>query len=122
MFFTISLTFAQNEPETASPLMNTEIMRKVAFLDTEGKIHEDVIISFKSITPVYFIFTNNVKVKAVDKHGMPVFKKTFKKYILVCFLKWTNTGRQKNFNQIIIKKSASTGENVGIIREKEGVY
>ncbi len=32
-----------------------EVVRKVAFLDIEGKYYEDVTMSFKSITPDYFI-------------------------------------------------------------------
>lgn len=29
---------------------------------------------------------------------------------------------KKNFDQIVVQKSKSTDENIGIIREKEGVY
>ncbi len=123
MFFTVSLTFAQNEPETASPLMNTEIMRKVAFLDIEGKIYEDIIISFKSITPDYVIPNKyKVKVNTVDRNGKSIYKKTFKNTFLYVFSNGQIQVGKKNFDQIIIKKSVSTGENVGIIREKEGVY
>lgn len=38
MSFTSSLVFAQSEPETAKPLTDTEVVRKVAFLDIEKKI------------------------------------------------------------------------------------
>ena len=47
MFFTTSLVVAQNEPETAKPLTDMEVVRKVAFLDIEGKAYENVTISFK---------------------------------------------------------------------------
>ena len=37
MLFMSSLAFAQSEPETAKPLTDMEVVRKVAFLDIEGK-------------------------------------------------------------------------------------
>ena len=37
MLFTCPLAFAQSEPETAKPLTDMEVVRKVAFLDIEGK-------------------------------------------------------------------------------------
>ena len=68
MLFTCPLAFAQSEPETAKPLTDMEVVRKVAFLDIEGKYYEDVTMSFKSITPDYFISDKyKVKVKVVDK-------------------------------------------------------
>ncbi len=79
MLFTASLTFAQSEPETAIPLMNMEVARKVASLDIEGKIYENVTIFFKSITPYYFISDKcKVKVRVVDSSGKSIYKKTFK--------------------------------------------
>lgn len=123
MFFTVSLTFAQNEPETAAPLMDMEIVRKVAILDIEGKIYEDVTISFKSITPNYFTSDKyRVKVKVVDKHGKSVFKKTLENTFLYVFSKGDIQVGKMNFNQILIQGPTSTGDNKGIIREKEGVY
>lgn len=53
-----SLVFAQNEPETAKPLTDMEVVRKVAFLDIEGKAYENVTISFKSVTPDFSFLTN----------------------------------------------------------------
>lgn len=38
MLFISSLAFAQSEPETAKPLTDMEVVRKVAFLDIEGNI------------------------------------------------------------------------------------
>ena len=49
MLFTCPLAFAQSEPETAKPLTDMEVVRKVAFLDIEGKYYEDVTMSFKSM-------------------------------------------------------------------------
>ena len=60
MLFMSSLAFAQSEPETAKPLTDMEVVRKVAFLDIEGKYYEDVTMSFKSITTSYQI---NIKLK-----------------------------------------------------------
>ena len=68
MLFMSSLAFAQSEPETAKPLTDMEVVRKVAFLDIEGKYYEDVTMSFKSITPDYFISDKyKVKVNAARK-------------------------------------------------------
>ena len=39
--------FAQ-EPEKAKPLTDTEVVRKVAILDIEGKMYEDVVVTMKS--------------------------------------------------------------------------
>ncbi|MFK2214627.1 hypothetical protein ACIXT1_03470 [Bacteroides fragilis] len=70
IMFTNSLAFAQSELKTAKPLTDMEVVRKVAFLDIEGKYYEDVTMSFKSITPDYFISDKyKVKVKVVDKNG-----------------------------------------------------
>ena len=112
MLFTCPLAFAQSEPETAKPLTDMEVVRKVAFLDIEGKYYEDVTMSFKSITPDYFISDKyKVKVNVVDKN---VF--------LYVFSNGQIQVGKKNFDQIVVSKSKSTDENIGIIREKEGVY
>ena len=46
IMFTNSLAFAQSELKTAKPLTDMEVVRKVAFLDIEGKYYEDVTMSF----------------------------------------------------------------------------
>lgn len=123
MFFAVSLVFAQNEPETTTPLTDMEVVRKVAFLDIEGKHYEDVTISFKSTTPDYFISDKyKVKVKVVDKDGKSIYKKTFKNAFLYVFSNGQIQVGKKNFSQIVISKSNSTDDHIGIIREKEGVY
>lgn len=87
MFFTTSLTLAQNEQETAKPLTDMEVVRKVAYLDIEGEIYENVTILFKSVTPDYFITDKyKVKVKVTNKKGKSVYKKTFKNAFLICVL------------------------------------
>ena len=75
MFLTATFAFAQNEPETTKPLTDMEVIRKVAVLDIEGKMYENVTISFKSITPDYFITDKyRVKVKVVDRDGKSIYK------------------------------------------------
>ena len=114
MLFTCPLAFAQSEPETAKPLTDMEVVRKVAFL---------VTMSFKSITPDYFISDKyKVKVKVVDKNGKSIYKKTLKNVFLYVFSNGQIQVGKKNFDQIVVSKSKSTDENIGIIREKEGVY
>ncbi len=123
MLFTVSLTFAQNNPKPVRPSMNVEIVRKVTHLDIEGKIYEDVTISFKSITPDYFISNKyKVKVKAVDRNGKSIYKKTFKNAFLYIFSDGQIQVGKPNFSQILVQSSASMVDNVGVIREKEGIY
>ena len=123
MFLTSTFAFTQSEPETTTPLTDMEVVRKVAILDIEGEIHEDVIISFKSTTPDYFIKDKyKVKVKVVDKKGKSVYKKTFKNAFLYVFSNGQIQVGKPNFNQILITKSELMNSNIGIIREKEGVY
>ncbi len=69
-----SYAFAKSEQETVKPLIDTEIERKVALLDIEGIYYKDVVMSFKSITPDYFI-SDMFKVKVVDKEGKSIYKK-----------------------------------------------
>ena len=54
-------------------------------------------------------------------------KKTFRNVFLYVFSDGQvqvgqPTGKKKSFNQIIITKSASSDDYVGMIREKEGIY
>lgn len=123
MFFTTSLTLAQNEQETAKPLTDMEVVRKVAYLDIEGEIYENVTILFKSVTPDYFITDKyKVKVKVTNKKGKSVYKKTFKNAFLYVFSDGQIQVGKNNFNQIVITKPDSLDDYIGIIREKEGVY
>lgn len=123
MFLHVSLSFAQNEPETAKPLTDMEVVRNVAYLDIEGKIYEDVTMTFKSITPDYLISDRyRVKVKVVDKEGKSVYKKTLKNVFLYVFSSGQIQVGKRNFDQIVVRKSSLTGDNIGVIREKEGVY
>ena len=48
MLFTCPLAFAQSEPETAKPLTDMEVVRKVAFLDIEGKYYDCLLYTSPS--------------------------------------------------------------------------
>lgn len=123
MFLHVSLSFAQSEPETAKPLTDMEVVRNVAYLDIEGKIYENVTMTFKSITPDYIISDKyKVKVKVVDKEGKSVYKKTLKNVFLYVFSNGQIQVGKIHFDQIVVGKSPLTGDNIGVIREKEGVY
>lgn len=123
MFLTATFVFAQNEPETTKPLTDMEVIRKVAVLDIEGKMYENVTISFKSITPDYFITDKyRVKVKVVDRDGKSIYKKTLKNAFLYVFSNGQIQVGKPNFNQILVTKTELTDDNIGVIREKEGVY
>ena len=125
MMLTINIVgFAQNsEPEKAKPMTDTEIVRKCAFLDVEGKYYENVIVTIKSNQPD-FIFTDKYKVKVTvtDASGSKVWNKTFKNAFLYVFPSGQIQVGKPNFNQLVITKSSSTGDWIGMVREKEGVY
>jgi len=114
---------AQSEPEKAKPLTDVEVVRKVALLDIEGTCYKDVTVSFKSATPDSFISDKyKVKVKVIDKNGKSIYKKTLKNVFLYVFSNGQIQVGKKNFDQIVIYKSGLTNDNIGLIREKEGVY
>lgn len=129
LLFLIMLTinivgFAQNnEPETAKPMTDTEIVRKCAFLDVEGTYYEDVTVTIKSNQPDFY-FTDKYKVKVTvkDASGTKVWNKTFKNAFLYVFSSGQIQIGKKNFDQMVISKSSTSGDWIGIVREKEGVY
>ncbi len=125
VMLTISIVgFAQSsEPETAKPMTDTEIVRKCAILDVEGKYYEDVTVTIKSNQPDYF-WTDKYKVKVTvtDASGNKVWNKTFKNAFLYVFSSGQIQIGKKNFDQMVISKSSTSGDWIGIVREKEGVY
>lgn len=125
LFLMLSLalsSFAQ-EPETAKPLTDTEVVRKVALMDIEGQLYDNVVVTMKSTSPDYFITDKyKVKVTITDANGKKVWKKTFKNVFLYVFSDGQVQVGKRNFDQIVIKKSSLTGDFVGMIREKEGIY
>lgn len=123
VMFVASLSMVAQEPETARPLTDTEVVRRVALLDVEGKYYYDVVMTFKSTTPDYFI-TDKYKVKVTVKNneGKTVWKKTLKNVFLYVFSTGQVQVGKQNFDMIVVQKSKETGDFIGIVREKEGVY
>lgn len=125
MLFLISCSanIIAQEPETARPLTDTEVVRRVALLDLEGKYYYDVVMTFKSTTPDYFITDKyKVKVTVKDSDGKNVWKKTLKNAFLYVFSNGQIQVGKSNFNQILVQKGKETGDFFGVVREKEGVY
>ena len=125
MLFLISCSanIIAQEPETARPLTDTEVVRRVALLDLEGKYYFDVVMTFKSTTPDYFISDKyKVKVTVKDSVGKNIWKKTLKNVFLYVFSNGQIQVGKSNFNQILVQKGKETGDFFGVVREKEGVY
>lgn len=125
MMLTINIVgFAQNdETEKASPMTETEIVRKCAILDVEGKQYENVTVTIKSKSPDYFLTDKfKVKVTVTDESGVKVWNKTFKNAFLYVFSNGQIQVGKQNFDKLVIAKSSSTGDWIGMVREKEGVY
>lgn len=115
-------SFAQ-EPETARPLTDTEVVRRVALLDLEGKYYFDVVMTFKSTSPDYFITDKyKVKVTVKDSNGKNVWKKTLKNVFLYVFSNGQIQIGKQNFDQIVVQKSKETDDFICVVREKEGVF
>ena len=125
MMLTINIVgFAQSdETEKASPMTDTEIVRKCAILDVEGKYYDNVTVTIKSNQPDFF-FTDKYKVKVTvtDASGSKVWNKNFKNAFLYVFPNGQVQVGKQNFDKLVIAKSSSTGEWIGMVREKEGVY
>lgn len=125
MMLTINIvSFAQNsEPEKAKPMTDTEIVRKCAILDVEGKYYDNVTVTIKSNQPDFF-FTDKYKVKVTvtDTSGSKVWNKTFKNAFLYVFPNGQIQVGKPNFDKLVITKSSPTGDWIGGVREKEGVY
>lgn len=116
--------FAQNsEEETTKPIIDTEIVRKVTVLDIEGKCYENVIVTFKSNKPD-FVWTDKYKVKVTvtDSSGKKLWNKTFKNSFLYVFSSGQIQVGKPNFDQIVICKSSASGNWIGQVREKEGIF
>ena len=125
MMLTINIvSFAQNsEPEKASPMTDTEIVRKCAILDVEGKYYDNVTVTIKSNQPdFFFIDKYKVKVTVTDASGSKVWNKTFKNAFLYVFSSGQIQVGKPNFDKLVITKSSPTGDWIGMVREKEGVY
>ena len=87
MLMTYVVSFAQsNDSEKIKPLLDTEIVRKCANLDIEGKYYENVTVTIKSNEPDYvWIDKYKVKVTVTDASGNKVWKKTLNNSFLYVF-------------------------------------
>lgn len=122
IFLIFNLTTSVFAQETTKPMHNTEIMRSVSLIDIEGKEYNDVKVTFKSISPDYFISDSyRVKVRIVNEDNKTIWKKTLKNVYLYVFESGQIQVGKPNFNKIIISKSYN-GDFIGKIREKEGIY
>lgn len=125
LFLTMLLTFAANTiaQESAKPLTDQEVVRRVAIMDIEGTTYKNVVVSLKSTSPDYF-FTDKYRVKVVitDSKGKKIWKKTLKNVFLYVFSDGQVQVGKRGFDQILIHKSSYTGDFIGTIREKEGIY
>ena len=125
LLFAVLLTFTVNicAQETAKPLTDQEVVRRVAIMDIEGRTYENVVVSLKSTSPDYFT-TDKFKVKVVitDSSGKKIWKKTLKNVFLYVFSSGQVQVGKRGFDQIVIQKSSYYGSFIGKIREKEGIY
>lgn len=118
-----SFAFSLYAQETAKPLTDTEVVRKVSIMDIEGKLFFDVVVTMVCNTPDYFVTDKyKVKINITDENGKKVWKKTFKNVFLYVFPNGQVQIGKNNFNQLIIAKSDDSDIFMGVIREKEGVY
>ena len=125
LLFAMLLAFTLNvfAQEEAKPLIDQEVMRKVALIDIEGATYENVIVSMKSASLDDFITgKNKVEVIITDSQGEKIWKKTLKNVFLYVFSNGQVQIGQRGFNQIVIFKSSLTDDFGGIVREKEGIY
>lgn len=125
LLFAMLLAFTLNvfAQEEAKPLIDQEVMRKVALIDIEGATYENVIVSMKSASLDDFITgKNKVEVVITDSQGEKIWKKTLKNVFLYVFSNGQVQVGQRGFNQIVIFKSSLTDDFGGIVREKEGIY
>ena len=115
-----SSVFAQEE---AKPLMDREVMRRVALIDIEGTTYENVVVSMKSASLDDFVKgKDKVKVVITDSQGKKIWKKTLKNVCLYVFSNGQVLVGKSGFVQLVIQKSSYTDDFVGMIREKEGIY
>lgn len=123
LFALFTYSISVSAQETSKPLTDTEVVKRVALMDIEGDIYENVIVSMVCITPD-FIFSDKYKVKMTvsDENGKTIWKKTFKNVFLYVFSSGQIQIGKNNFNQVVLFKSSSTNKYFGEVREKEGVF
>ena len=118
-------SFAQTkaeEPETAKPMSNAKITRKLSILDIEGTYYENVTATIKSNELYYDCMSPKVKVTVTDDSNNKIWNKTFKNAYLYVFSNGQIQIGRKNFDQMIISKSSLSDKWIGTVREEEGIY
>ena len=125
LFLIVSFAFSAlaQESETVSPLFDTEVVRKVALMDIEGELFNNVVVTMKSISPDYLLSDQyRVKVTIKNAKGKKIWKETLNNVYLYVFSNGQVIVGKKHFDQILIYKSPETGNMLGLLREKEGIY
>ena len=125
LLFAMLLAFTSNvfAQEEAKPLMDREVMRRVALIDIEGTTYENVVVSMKSASlDDYIKGENKVKVVITDSKGKKIWEKALKNVFLYVFSNGQVQIAQGGFVQIVIDKLSQTDDFVGMVREKEGIY
>lgn len=77
----------RKELETTSPLLNTELTRKVKVMDLDGKYFMHTKITLKSINSFY----HNVKVTVFDLSNKKDMEESYKRCIPLCIPKWASS-------------------------------
>lgn len=109
--------------ETVFPTYDTEIVRKVTFMDIEGMFYNNVVVTMKSAKQDYFITDKHkVKVNVKDTNGKTVWKKTLKNVYMYVYSKGKIEIKNGQFVKMIIWREDSEGRVFGEVREKEGIY
>lgn len=122
LFFLCTLVISLNAQETAKPLTDTEVVRKVSFIDVDGKFFFNVVVTMICNSPDLFSDKYRVKVKISEESGKTVWKKTFKNVFLFVYSNGQVQVGKNNFNQLIISRYETSNDFWGEIREKEGIY
>ena len=125
LLFAMLLAFTSNvfAQEEAKPLMDREVMRRVALIDIEGTTYENVVVSMKSASlDDYIKGENKVEVVIPDSKGKKIWEKALKNVFLYVFSNGQVQIAQGGFVQIVIDKLSQTDDFVGMVREKEGIY
>lgn len=121
LFLSFVCVFSIYGQEKARPLYDAEIERKVSYMDIEGTIYTDVVVTLKSNEPDYFfVMKGKVKVKVVDSNGIVVYKKTLNNNFLYVFSDGSVEIAKEHFVKLYMFKD--DGKIYGKIREKEGIY
>ena len=125
LLFAMLLAFTSNvfAQEEAKPLMDREVMRRVALIDIEGTTYKNVVVSMKSASlDDYIKGENKVEVVITDSKGKKIWEKSLKNVFLYVFSNGQVQIAQGGFVQIVIDKLSQTDDFVGMVREKEGIY